>query len=187
MSTTTNSAEQRVVLRNVRRDTYVDIVDDAESRGNQIAYDRGVVEITSPSTRHESSGRLIETFTEEQGISIRSVKSTTFRRAVWQRDFEAGESYHITHETNVRRHGDIDLAILPPPDLVIEIYLSRSSIQEFPIYNLQRAERPRNLDLLRRDTSGAHTRKQWRLPHTGPQPDSVRLPDCQSARAHQGH
>ena len=92
----------------------------------------------SPSRAHESDksmlGRLIERFAEAKSIDICSSASTTFKRSDLARGFEADESYYICHEENVRAKREIDLLIDPPPDLVIEIEVSRSAINKLALF-----------------------------------------------------
>ena len=66
-------SEQRVVLRNVSWETYQRLVDDdPDRRVPRMAYDRGVLEIVSPSPRHERDGAAVEQVVgivaEESGI-----------------------------------------------------------------------------------------------------------------------
>ena len=138
MSTVNTSAEQRVVLNDVAWETYLALTIETDRPGKRIAYDQGVMEIMSPGKLHEDIGRLIgrmvEAFTEELEIDAAAVKSTTFRRSDERRGFEADESFYITNERVVRDKDEIDLATDPPPDLVIEIDISRSSMNKFPIF-----------------------------------------------------
>ena len=125
LSTITYPAEQRVVVDNVRWSTYVALLEDTHSRRGRITYDHGVLEIMSPSKLHEKVGRLlgrmVEAFTEELQIEIESTASTTIKHEAVKRGFEADESYYIQNADAVRGKDDIDPAVDPPPDLVIEI------------------------------------------------------------------
>ena len=139
MSSVSTPAEQRVVIENVRWSTYLALLDDAVERRGRITYDRGSLEITSPSKLHEKAkcliGRLIETFTEEMRIEIESVASTTFKRQDVERGFEADESYYIENAELVRDKDEIDLAIDPPPDLVVEVDISNTSIGKLAVFS----------------------------------------------------
>lgn len=92
----------------------------------------------SPSQLHEQYGyligRLIDVWTEQRSIDIKSCRTTTFRAADLQRGLEPDNCYYIEHEQQVRRSEEVDLSIDPPPDLAIEIELSRSSIDKLAIY-----------------------------------------------------
>lgn len=103
-----------------------------------VTYDRGMIEIMSPSHEHEMCaallGRMIEAVTEELDIPIKSGKSTTFKRKDLERGLEPDECYWIQHEPRVRGKKKIDLAVDPPPDLAIEVEISRRLLDREPIY-----------------------------------------------------
>lgn len=84
MSMVVSPAEQRVILDHISWSTYLAILKDAEGCRGRIAYDRGVLEIISPSKVHEHMkrliGRMIEAFTEELNIDIESASATTIDR-----------------------------------------------------------------------------------------------------------
>ncbi len=132
MSNLPSSSEQRVVLHSVSWETYLSLTKKSESGSGRMTYDQGVLEIMSPGMPHEIAkrliGRMIETFTLCRGIEIRSSSSTTFMRSELQRGFEADESYYIQHAAELRGIREIDLGIHPPPDLVIEVDITNSSM-----------------------------------------------------------
>jgi len=138
MSTVPASSEQRVVLRSVSWETYMALTEESESGSGRMTYDQGVLEIMSPGMPHEIAkkliGRMIETYTLCRGIEIRSSSSTTFKRSELQRGFEADESYYIQHASELRGVREIDLSIHPPPDLVIEIDMTNSSIPKEQLF-----------------------------------------------------
>ena len=131
-------ADRRVLFQNVRWSTYQALLADLGPRGTRITYDRGTVEIMSPSKKHEHLktllGRLIEAFTEEAEISILSTASTTLQREDLARAVEADESYYIRHEPDVRDREELDLSRDPPPDLAVEIDISRRSLDRRIIF-----------------------------------------------------
>lgn len=138
MSTVPASSEQRVVLRSVRWETYLALTEESESGSGRMTYDQGVLEIMSPGMPHEIAkrliGRMIETFTLYRGIEIRSSSSTAFKRSELQRGFEADESYYVQHACELRGIGEIDLSIHPPPDLVLEVDMTNSSIPKKALF-----------------------------------------------------
>ena len=138
MSTIPASSEHRVVLRSVSWETYVALTEESESSSGRLTYDQGVLEIMSPGMPHEIAkkiiGRMIETFTLFRGIEIRSSSSTTFKRSELKRGFEADESYYIQHASELRGVREIDLSIHPPPDLVVEVDMTNSSIPKKELF-----------------------------------------------------
>jgi Uma2 family endonuclease len=130
---------QRVILRHVSWETYERLLAEHEQASSpRFTYDGGVLEIMSPSTRHERLNRSIATFCEviieECNIELDNVGSNTFKREDLARGFEPDSCFYVQHVERVRNREQIDLAVDPPPDLVIEIDISRSSLDRFPIF-----------------------------------------------------
>ncbi len=138
MSTAAPHPETRVVLSNISWATYEALLAENELCGNRFVFDRGTLEIMSPSVGHEwyhrLLGRLVETFTMERSIPIQSTGATTLKDQLKERGLEADESYYITNESRVRNREDLDLTVDPPPDLAIEVEISRSALNKLAIY-----------------------------------------------------
>lgn len=132
------TSEQRTVLENVRWETYVELADGRAGSVPRMTYDSGVLELMSPLRQHENIGRLIgrvlETYTEVREIEIQSVASTTFRRRELQKGFEADEAYYVEHAELIRRKREVDLAVDPPPDVVIEVEITTSAIAKLTLF-----------------------------------------------------
>jgi Uma2 family endonuclease len=104
----------------------------------RITYDQGVLEVVTLTHEHEHRAaflaRLIGAWTEERDLEVKSGKSTTFRRRVLDRGLEPDECFWIANEPLVRNKEIIDLRQDPPPDLVIEVEVTRSCVPRMPIY-----------------------------------------------------
>jgi Uma2 family endonuclease len=128
-----------VVLKNISWQTYESLVNElAQQRGIRLTYDRGTLEIMTPSASHEGNkqilGRFVETVTEELNVEIRSLGSLTCRREDLERGLEPDQCYYIENEEIVRSLNQINLNQDPPPDLVIEIDITSSSINRLELY-----------------------------------------------------
>jgi len=139
MSTGAIAPESRVLLHNATWEQYVQIRDTDDNRNTRMTFDRGSLEFMSPTRLHERLrmliGRCIDVWVEEKQISVQGCGSTTFRREDLGRGLEPDHCYYIRNESVVRdRAEEIDLTIDPPPDLVIEIDVTSSSINRFAIY-----------------------------------------------------
>lgn len=139
MSSAGSTTGSRVVLRNIRWETYEALLEArADDPAPRFAYDRGTLEIMSPSGKHERLkrllGRFVETYTMERGIAVRSAGSTTLKSQLEEKGLEPDESYYVSNERLVREKDDIDLTLDPPPDLAIEIDLTSSSVDKLGIY-----------------------------------------------------
>ena len=139
MDTVKSPAEQRVLLHNVGWETYQRLLTDhTDSSTPRFTYDRGELEIMSPSPEHEVVNRrlaqLVLVIAEEMGLEAEDFGSTTFRREDLERGFEPDSCFYIQNEESVRGKARIDLTVDPPPDLVIEIDITSPSINKLPIY-----------------------------------------------------
>ena len=139
METVKSPAEQRVVLHNIAWETYERLLADNENNSApRFAYDRGELEIMSPSPEHEKFNRriaqLVLAVAEEMGVEAEDLGSATFRREDLERGFEPDSCFYIQNEEEVRGKARIDLAVDPPPDLVIEIDITSPSLNKLPIY-----------------------------------------------------
>src|SRR5256884_2466459 len=119
-------AEQRVVLQNVSWETYEHLLSDhVDASTPRFTFDRGVLEIMSPSAEHErykqAMSLLVEMLADGLGIDIENLGSTTFKRSQLERGFEADVCFY--DQSAARMHGKIhiDPAVDPAPDLVFEI------------------------------------------------------------------
>jgi Uma2 family endonuclease len=139
METVKTPAEQRVVLHNIGWNTYERLLADHENySAPRLTYDRGELEIMSPSPEHEAYNRsialLVVILAAELGTDVYDLGSTTFRREDLERGFEPDSCFYIENEERVRGKARIDLAVDPPPDLVIEIDIISPSFSKLPIY-----------------------------------------------------
>ncbi len=131
--------EGKVLLQGVSWSTYQALVWDlAEKPNKRLTYDNQWLEIMTPLPEHEANkrllGRIVEATTEELGLEIYSLGSTTWSREDLQRGLEPDECYYITSEAQVRGKTQIDLMVDPPPDLAIEIDITSSSLDRLKIY-----------------------------------------------------
>ena len=67
-------------------------------------------------------------------IDVQGYGSTTLRREDAERGLEPDEGFYIGATSHMRGPRDIDLSSDPPPDLAIEIDISRSCLDRMVIY-----------------------------------------------------
>jgi Uma2 family endonuclease len=133
--------EGRVTLRNVSWETYERLVEEDPGRSApRFFYDRGVLEIVSPSFEHEQIARVIASLVEELSVELDvdvvSAGSTTFKHEDLSRGFEPDASFYFPdNAARVRGKRRISLdAGDPPPDLVVEVDITSPSASKLPIY-----------------------------------------------------
>jgi len=139
MRATTKSTGESVILRDVPWRMYGQLLRAfAERPRVRLTYDRGVLEIMSPLVGYVSDsgflGRVVVTATEELQLCVMGGGSTTFRRRRRRRGLEPDQCFWIANELRVRGKKRIDLRIDPPPDLGIEVDVTRTSMDRMGIY-----------------------------------------------------
>lgn len=122
---------QYIMLQNVSWEMFERFLEETEAgRGSRIAYDQGVLEITSPLLVHEDDkeniGDFVKALLEELNVEFRSAGSTTFRNRLMDKGIEPDQCFYIGHESQIRGKSRIDLRIDPPPDLALEIDITAS-------------------------------------------------------------
>jgi Uma2 family endonuclease len=132
-------ATQKVILHDTSWETYERLLaEHGESTGTRFTYDRGTLEIMSPSLKHERLNDVIadsfKAVADEMGVDFVGAGSTTFRREDLDRGFEPDSCFYIANADRVRDQDEIDLDRDPPPDLVIEVDITSPSLPRFPIF-----------------------------------------------------
>ena len=133
-------AEQRVLLENISWHLFESLLEAlGDDRSSRLAYDQGALEIMTPLLPHEHSKRLIEKLidilVEELNLNIKSIGSMTCKRKDVSRGIEPDSGFYIQNEPLVRDRQEIDLDRDPPPDLMLEVDFSNSSLNKLPIYS----------------------------------------------------
>lgn len=127
-----------IVLSGVSWELYDSLREIEDNWHVRMTYNRGQLEMMSPSGKHEElhkiAGRLLEALTEELDIPLRSLGATTWKRKQQEFALEADECYYIKNEPAIRAKPEIDGDSDPPPDLAIEVEVSRKAIGKMPLY-----------------------------------------------------
>lgn len=139
MVTVAVPTDQRIVLHNVGWNTYESLVAANAERGTpRLTFDRGTLELMSPGRDHELANRnaafLVRYVVAELGVRFLDVGSMTYKQPIEQRGFEADSSFYIEPVDLTRPLSDLDSHLDPPPNLVIEIDVSRSSISKLDLF-----------------------------------------------------
>ncbi len=110
----------------------------AESPGVRMTYDRGELEIMSPLLQHDFESRflgdLVETLTQERNLTLMKGGSATLRRKLEKRGLEPDECFWIANAHRMAGKLRLDLRTDPPPDLAIEVEVTRSLLDRMSIY-----------------------------------------------------
>jgi Uma2 family endonuclease len=133
------SAIERIILHNVSWETYNQLNEEqVDIAGLHFFYNEGELEIMTESFKH---GRYSSILSElvvaiATGLELDWVGagSTTFKREKKQKGFEGDASYYFKNAESVRAKFEIDLAVDPSPELVLEIDITHGSLSKFPIF-----------------------------------------------------
>jgi Uma2 family endonuclease len=91
----------------------------------------------SPHRKHETSTLSIHDFIvilfDELNLDYCAMGHLTCKREDLQRGLEPDCCYYVQNEPMIHGKEDIDLAIDPPPDLMIEVDITNSSLVKLPI------------------------------------------------------
>ena len=139
MATVIQPADQPVLMDGVSWETYEALLaDGGDCRQTRMAFDQGVLEIVTPSYEHERFRDVVSGVAEEilnaRGQDYLRSGSTTFKQEGLGRGFEPDASFYVAHAPRIRGLSRIDLSNDPPPDLIIEVDVARSSLDKLPIY-----------------------------------------------------
>jgi Uma2 family endonuclease len=98
--------------------------DDSSPR---LVYDGETVEIMSPGSKHQRIvariADLLSGIVTEWEFNAESTRSTTFDRQ--PHGFEGDDTYYIASAAKIRDWDNVSLATDPPPDLIIEVDISK--------------------------------------------------------------
>lgn len=130
---------QRFVIRDVPWERYAMVHDGlGEQRGIRTSYDGRTLELMTTSHVHEwfkkMLGDLFRQHRLEAGLATQSGGAMTFRREDFEKGLEPDDCYWIAHEAEMRKVVEPDFTIHPPPDLCIEIEVSRTVVDRLGIY-----------------------------------------------------
>jgi Uma2 family endonuclease len=129
---------ERILLPDVSWETYETLLREFDGRPIRLTYDRGALEIMTLSHGHENYAELLNLFilvlTGELRLPRHSGGSTTFKQEAKRRGLEPDKCYWIKNEPAMRGKKNFDIDTDPPPDLAIEVDITRSSIDRLAIY-----------------------------------------------------
>lgn len=130
-------AEQRFVFDGMSWEKYLQIDELFGDRKVRLTFQRGMLEFMTVSHLHEIVKSILSYFLpvlmEEFGLKRKTSGAMTFRREDLNRGMEPDQCYYIENEPLVRGKDEIDLNVDPPPDLVVEIEVSRSALDRLEI------------------------------------------------------
>ena len=133
-----SASRESFVLEGVSFELYERLLQELAEQRIYITFDRGRLELMSPSPEHEwwkkLIGRLIEALALERAVATEALGSTTFKRGDLAKGLEPDECYYLRGASGLRRKREADLTRDPPPDLVVEVDITHRAIDREGIY-----------------------------------------------------
>jgi Uma2 family endonuclease len=128
-----------LVIHEFSWDDYERLLEELVDRpGLRISYDSGRLEVMSPSSRHGRCESLIRDlvliFCEIFHVKLEGAGLVTWKRRSLSKGVEPDASFYFQNVKHLIGKEDIDLEQDPPPDLVVEVDVTNSSLGKFPIY-----------------------------------------------------
>jgi Uma2 family endonuclease len=133
------SGEQRLLLFGVDWQGYLAIGTAlADQPALRLTYDHGSLEFMTTSPKHEiykkHPARFIEIMAEELNHPFATAGNMTFQSEEVAKGLEADDCFWFEHEAAMRSKLTWDSKADPPPDLGLEIEISRSALNRMAIY-----------------------------------------------------
>jgi Uma2 family endonuclease len=129
--------KDHLLLSHVSWETYDALLDGCADRRLRHTYDRGSLEFMTRSGEHEVYksllGLFLVTLADERDLPLFMGGELTLRRHDLDRGLEPDQCFWIANEPRVRGKTNLDLTQDPPPDLFIEVEVSRSVLDRLAI------------------------------------------------------
>jgi len=126
-------------FHNVTWDEYEELLGQVgEARGLRISYNDGTLKVMSFSLEHEKYVvfiiRLVSQLSFRLRINILFSGSTTMRKKKKSKGNEPDAGFYVQNAPVVGARLDLDFAVDPPPDVVVEVDVHHDSTGNDPIY-----------------------------------------------------
>ncbi len=129
--------KDHLLLSRVSWETYDALLDECADRRLRHTFDRGSLEFMTRSAEHEVYksllGHFVVTLAEELNLPLFMGGELTLRRPDMDRGLESDQCFWIANEPRVHGKLTIDLLQDPPPDLFVEIEVSRTILDRIAV------------------------------------------------------
>jgi Uma2 family endonuclease len=114
------------------------LADLGEGYAVRIFYDQGRMEIMAPASTHEKPksaiNRLVIAMSDELDIDVEPLGSTTLKVEMKAKGAEPDDCFYVQNALLIIGKDDLDLEHDPPPDFVVEIDRTSTSLNKHAIY-----------------------------------------------------
>ncbi|MFW5693002.1 MAG: Uma2 family endonuclease, partial [Thermoguttaceae bacterium] len=126
------------VVYGVNWEGYLSFLDATAGFNLRHTYDEGTLEMMSPRKDHDwvakLIARMIEALTLALDLPIQSIGSTTLWASKGERGIQPDQAYYLANEPRVRGKDTYEPGKDPPPDLAIEVEVTRTCLARLPVF-----------------------------------------------------
>lgn len=134
----TSEGEHRFVLHGVGWQGYQNLLGMVGGGSTRLTYDGGSVELMSPLIIHgryrERLGDMVKILADELAMPRIGAGSTTFSREDLDKGLEPDTCFYFNNLERIGWKRRLDMTVDPPPDLAIEVEITRSALNRLGIY-----------------------------------------------------
>jgi Uma2 family endonuclease len=128
-----------LVVQDVTWEEYEHLLEELSDRpGVRVTFDQGRLQAVSPLRAHEHYAQVMADMAvmaaDSLDLPIEQLGSTTLRQVERLRGVEPDRCFYIANVHRIEGKLTLDLAVDPPPDVVVEIDMSSDSAAKLPIY-----------------------------------------------------
>jgi Uma2 family endonuclease len=128
-----------VTFHDVSWEEYEQLIEElGEARGLRVSYNDGTLEIMTVSSEHESYASFINLLLGHLSFrlrkNIRFFGSATMRTRKKKKGSEPDACFYVQSASLIGNRVQIDFAVDPPPDVVVEVDIHHDSRNKFSIY-----------------------------------------------------
>ena len=132
-------ADALLIQHDVSWEEYEDLLEQVgEASGLRISYDDGTLEIMTVGPKHENYATFIEALVGivrlRKRMNIRFFGSSTMRKKKKRKGIEPDACFYVQSAQALGNRIDLDFEKDPPPDVAVEVDVTRHSISKFGIY-----------------------------------------------------
>jgi Uma2 family endonuclease len=133
------ASPDHLYLQGVSWKFYEQVLAELEKSHLRIAYDHNDLEIMATTMIHEINkkniSRILDTYSLFRNIPTEGLGSSYLVRKDLAKGIEADDCYYVANRSSIGRIRTLDLAVVPPPDVVVEVDINRYILDHESIYS----------------------------------------------------
>jgi Uma2 family endonuclease len=128
-----------LVVQDVTWEEYEHLLEELSDRpGVRVTFDQGRLQAVSPLRAHEHYAQVVADMAviaaDSFDLPVEQLGGTTLRQVERLRGVEPDRCFYLANVHRIEGKLTLDLAVDPPPDVVVEIEMSSDSEAKLPIY-----------------------------------------------------